>query len=148
MRKIITVLALTVLVTLNVMARPVTRVIKDEGSYGVILAVDTDSYGKDFKFSDINMGELKVHYNYFVFENYYILDVDKKPYKIGQAKGMDMWVTKFSDLFKYADELINEGYAYVSLTFVTDGFNADDMIKGQLYVTNSGYVFGYWDYHY
>ena len=135
MRKIITVFALMVLVTINVMARPVTKVVYEAETYGVILTKD----------ADINVGELKVHKNYFVW------NVNKKQFEIGSAKGMDMWMNTFGDLFKYADELVNEGYAYAVLVFATDGFatdgfDADDMIKGLFTVTNNGLVYGYWDY--
>lgn len=140
MRKIITVFALMVLVTINVMARPVTKVVYEAETYGVFLITNTDSYGKVFENTDMNVGELKVHKNYFVW------NVNKKQFELGSAKGMDLWMNTFGDLFKYADELVNEGYAYAMLEFVTDGFNEDDMIKGVFIVTNNGLVFGYWDY--
>lgn len=143
MRKIITVFALMVLVTLNVMARPVTKVVYERETHGVILLVDTDTYGKDFKDADIDTvyGELKVHKNYFVW------NVNDKKFEIGSAKGMDLWMDTFGDLFKYVDDLISEGYACANLIFVTDGF-VDDQIKGIFTVTNSGLVYGYWEYGY
>lgn len=142
MRKIITIIALMILVTFNVMARTVTKVVYERETYGVILGVDTDSYGKVYKKSDINYGELKVHKNYFVW------NVNKKQFELGDAKGMDLWMNTFGDLFKYADDLVNEGYAYAGLLFVTDGFSLEDMLKGVLLVTNGGYIIGYWDYNY
>lgn len=140
MRKTLIVFTLMLLVTINVTARPVTRTVYEAETYGVCLTTDTDSYGKDFKFSDNAMGELKFHKNYFVW------NVNKKQFESGSAKGMDLWMNTFGDLFKYADDLVKDGYSYAGLVFITDGFNADDMIKGIFVVTNSGIIYGYWDY--
>lgn len=142
MRKLITVFIMMLLVATAVMARPVTKVVYEAETQGVILFYDTDTYGKDFaKDADINMvyGELKAHNNYFVWNS------NTKKFDIGNAKGMDLWMNTFGDLFKYADEQIKEGYATAGLVFATDGF-AGDQIKGIFTVTNSGIIYGYWDY--
>lgn len=142
MRKLIMAILMTLMITASAMARPVPRIVYEAETYGVVLYVDTDNYGKDFKDADINAiyGELKAHKNYFVW------NVNNKKFEIGSAKGMDLWMNTFGDLFKYADNMVNEGYDCAELVFATDGFTADDMIKGIFVVTNSGLIYGYWDY--
>jgi len=152
MRKTITIIALMVLVTFNVMARPISRIIYDGGTCGVTLNTDTDFYGKDFKNLDENKikAEILAHYNSFLFRNYFVLDPNKNNYKMGQAKGMDLWITKFGDLLKQADELIDLGYNYVCLIYTTDdSMDEYGHITGEcavLAITNTGLVFGFWDY--
>lgn len=141
-KTLMTTLVMMILVAVNVMAKPVTKVVYERETQGVFLHVDTDTYEKNFGDVDFNVviGELKAHNNYFVW------NINAKKFEIGTAEGMDMWMNTFGDLFKYVDNLINDGYACASLVFVVDGFNTDDMVKGIFTVTNNGIVYGYWDY--
>ena len=142
MRKLIMAILMTLMIAAAAMARPVTKIVYEAESQGVILFYDTDTYGKDFaKDADINAvyGELKAHKNYFVWNS------NEKRFEIGTAKGMDLWMNTFSNLFKYADDQIKEGYATAGLIFVTDGFE-NDPAKGVFVVTNGGIIYGYWDY--
>lgn len=129
---------MTLMVATTAMAKPVTKVVYEAETQGVILYVDTDSYGAEIDITSV-YGELKAHNNYFIW------NINEKKFEIGSAKGMDFWMNTFGNLFKYVDGLIEDGYSAASLVFVTDGFE-NDQIKGIFTVTNNGYVYGYWEY--
>lgn len=140
MRKFIITILMTLMVATAAMAKPVTKIIYEENTpgQGVILYVDTDSYGAEIDITSV-YGELKAHNNYFVW------NINEKKFEIGSTKGMDMWMDTFGNLFKYVDGLIEDGYSAASLVFVIDGFE-NSQIKGIFTVTNNGYVYGYWEY--
>lgn len=138
MRKFIITILMTLMVATAAMAKPITKVVYEAETQGVILYVDTDSYGAEIDITSV-YGELKAHKNYFVW------NINEKKFEIGSAFGMDMWMDTFGNLFKYVDDLIEDGYSTASLVFATDGFE-NSQIKGIFTVTNNGYVYGFWEY--
>lgn len=141
MRKIVMVFALIALVTMNVIAKPVTKWVYETENEGVLLAVDTDDYGTEV--GSINMAKLKVHDTYFVY------NLDTEKYEAGDAKGLNMCVHKFKDLLDYPAKLVDDGYGCASLNLVIFHFNGvsyNSYYKAQFYVSNH-YIWGWWDEH-